>query len=136
MMGINLHIFFIIMIKICKLIKIKGSYYKHLCYNLRPYFLNYLDKKDTMNLSLILFLIGILGFVLNRKNIILMLISIEIMLLAITFLILISSLSFDDILGQTYAIYIIAIAGAESAIGLGILVAFYRLRGSISIEYK
>lgn len=90
----------------------------------------------TMNLSLILFTIGILGFVLNRKNIILMLISIEIMLLAITFLILVSSLSFDDILGQTYAIYIIAIAGAESAIGLGILVAFYRLRGSISIEFK
>ena len=80
----------------------------------------------TMNLSLILFTIGMLGFVLNRKNIILMLISIEIMLLAITFLILVSSLSFDDILGQTYAIYIIAIAGAESAIGLGILVAFYR----------
>ena len=79
-----------------------------------------------MNLSLILFTIGILGFVLNRKNIILMLISIEIMLLAITFLILVSSLSFDDILGQTYAIYIIAIAAAESAIGLGILVAFYR----------
>ena len=84
-----------------------------------------------MNLSLILFLIGILGFVLNRKNVILMLISIEIMLLAITFLILISSLSFDDILGQTYAIYIIAIAGAESAIGLGILVAFYRLNSSL-----
>jgi NADH-ubiquinone oxidoreductase chain 4L len=84
-----------------------------------------------MNLSLILFIIGILGFVLNRKNIILMLISIEIMLLAITFLILISSLSFDDILGQTYAIYIIAIAGAESAIGLGILVAFYRLNFSL-----
>src|SRR5207248_2259619 len=83
-----------------------------------------------MNLSLILFLIGILGFVLNRKNIILMLISIEIMLLAITFLILINSLSFDDILGQTFAIYIIAIAGAESAVGLGILVAFYRLRDS------
>ena len=79
-----------------------------------------------MNLSLILFTIGVLGFVLNRKNILLMLISIEIMLLAITFLILVSSLSFDDILGQTYAIYIIAIAGAESAIGLGILVAFYR----------
>ena len=89
-----------------------------------------------MDLSIILFLIGILGFGLNRKNIILMLISIEIMLLAITFLILVSSLSFDDILGQTYAIYVIAIAGAESAIGLGILVAFYRLRGSIAIEYK
>ena len=89
-----------------------------------------------MKLSLILFLIGILGFVLNRRNIILMLISIEIMLLAITFLILLGSLSFDDILGQTYAIYIISIAGAESAIGLGILVAFYRLRGSVAIEFK
>ena len=89
-----------------------------------------------MNLSLILFLIGVLGFVLNRKNIILMLISIEIMLLAITFLILVSSLTFDDILGQVYSIYIIAIAGAESAIGLGILVAFYRLEGFIAIEFK
>ena len=89
-----------------------------------------------MYLSLTLFLTGILGFVLNRKNIILMLISIEIMLLGITLLIIISSLSFDDILGQTYAIYVIAIAGAESAIGLGILVAFYRLRGSITLEYK
>lgn len=89
-----------------------------------------------MNLSLILFLIGILGFVLNKKNIILMLISIEIMLLAITFLVLISSLGFDDILGQTYSIYIISVAGAESAIGLAILVAFYRLRGTITIDYK
>lgn len=80
-----------------------------------------------MNLSLVLFLIGILGFVLNRKNIILMLISIEIMLLAVTLLVIISSFSFDDIMGQTYSVYIIAIAGAESAIGLGILVAYYRL---------
>ena len=86
-----------------------------------------------MNITLILFLIGILGFVLNRKNIILMLISIEIMLLAITFLILVSSLNIDDIIGQTYAIYIIAVAGAESAIGLGILVAFYRLNSSLNI---
>lgn len=89
-----------------------------------------------MKLSLILFIVGILGFVLNRKNIILMLISIEIMLLSITVLILLSSISFDDILGQTLSIYIISIAGAESAIGLGILVAYYRLRGSITIEYK
>ena len=89
-----------------------------------------------MSLTLVLFLIGILGFVFNRKNIILMLISIEIMLLAITFLILVSSINLDDIIGQTYAIYIIIVAGAESAIGLAILVAFYRLRGSIAIEYN
>lgn len=89
-----------------------------------------------MNLSLILFLIGVLGFVLNRKNIILMLISIEIMLLGITLLILLGSLNNDDIIGQVYAIYIISVAGAESAIGLGILVAFYRLRGTVAIDFK
>ena len=89
-----------------------------------------------MILNFVLFLLGILGFVFNRKNIILMLISIEIMLVSITFLILISSINLDDIIGQTFAVYIIVIAGAESAIGLAILVAFYRLRGSIAIEYK
>jgi NADH-ubiquinone oxidoreductase chain 4L len=94
------------------------------------------QQKKKLRLSLILFLIGTLGFVLNKKNIILMLISIEIMLLSITFLILLSSVNFDDILGQTFSVYIIAVAGAESAIGLGLLVAFYRLRGSIAIENK
>ena len=87
-----------------------------------------------MRLSLTLFLIGILGFALNRKNILLILISIEVILLAVSLLILISSHIFGDILGQTYSIYIIATAGAESAVGLGILVAYYRLRGSISLR--
>lgn len=87
-----------------------------------------------MTLSIIIFLIGILGFILNRKNIILMIISIELMLLAVTLLILISSYQFDDILGQTYGIFIICLGGAESAIGLGIMVAYYRLRGNISLR--
>ena len=87
-----------------------------------------------MNLALFLFLIGILGFILNRKNIILMIISIEIMLLAVTILILVSSYTFDDSVGQTFSIYIISIAGAESVIGLSILVAYYRLRGNISLR--
>ena len=87
-----------------------------------------------MNLSLFLFMIGILGFILNRKNIILMIISIEIMLLAVTILILVSSYSFDDSIGQTFSIYIISIAGAESVVGLSILVAYYRLRGNISLR--
>ena len=87
-----------------------------------------------MNLSLFLFLIGILGFILNRKNIILMIISIEIMLLAVTILILIGSYTFDDSIGQTFSIFIISIAGAESVVGLSILVAYYRLRGNISLR--
>ena len=90
--------------------------------------------KIYMNLALILFIIGVLGFILNRKNIILLIISIEIMLLAVTLLILISSYSFQDSIGQTFGIYIIAIAGAESVIGLSILVAYYRLRGNISLR--
>ena len=97
------------------------------------------QKENTsriMNLSLLLFISGILGFVLNRRNIILMIISIEMMLLAVTLLILISSYNFNDNIGQIFSVYIISIAGAESAIGLGILVAFYRLRGSIAIEFK
>ena len=83
-------------------------------------------KQLKMNLALALFLIGILGFILNRKNIILMIIAIEIMLLAVTLLVLISSFGFDDGIGQTFSIFIISIAGAESVIGLSILVAFYR----------
>jgi len=79
-----------------------------------------------MNFALLLFLIGILGFIINRKNIILMIISIEIMLLAVTLLILISSFNFDDNVGQTFSVYIISIAGAESVVGLSILVAYYR----------
>ena len=90
--------------------------------------------KLKMNLSILLFLIGILGFILNRKNIILMIIAIEIMLLAVTLLVLISSYGFDDNVGQTFSIYIISIAGAESVIGLSILVAYYRLRGTISLK--
>ena len=92
------------------------------------------NKDFTMNLSLLLFLVGILGFILNRKNIILMIISIEIMLLAVTLLVLISSYSFNDSIGQTFSVYIISIAGAESVIGLSILVAYYRLRGNISLR--
>jgi NADH-ubiquinone oxidoreductase chain 4L len=84
-----------------------------------------------MNLSLFLFLIGILGFILNRKNIILMIIAIEIMLLAVTLLVLTSSFGFDDNIGQTFSIYIISIAGAESVIGLSILVAYYRFYSSL-----
>ena len=87
-----------------------------------------------MTLSLILFLIGILGFVLNRRNLILMIIAIEMMLLAVTLLVLSSSHSFDDNMCQLFSIFIIAVAGAESVIGLSIVLAYYRLRGNISLR--
>lgn len=87
-----------------------------------------------MTLPLILFLVGVLGFTLNRRNLLLLIVSIELMLLAVTMLVLISSQGFDDAAGQSYAVYIIAVAGAESAIALGVLVAYYRLRGTIALR--
>ena len=87
-----------------------------------------------MNFTILLFLIGILRFILNRKNIILMIIAIEIMLLAVTLLVLISSFSFDDGIGQIFSVFIISLAGAESVIGLSILVAYFRLKGNISLR--
>nr|YP_007317625.2 Nad4L [Magnusiomyces magnusii]AEY71961.2 Nad4L [Magnusiomyces magnusii]AHY04990.1 NADH dehydrogenase subunit 4L [Magnusiomyces magnusii] len=87
-----------------------------------------------MVLSIILFLIGFLGFVFNRKSIILLFISIEIMLLSLTLNILNTAFSFEDVDGLIFSIIIIIIAGAESAIGLSILVSYYRLRGNVNIE--
>ena len=86
-----------------------------------------------MYLSLFLFIVGILGFILNRKNLLLMLIAIEIMLLAVTFLFLISSHIANDSWGQIYAVLIIVMAGAESVIGLSLLVAYYRITNNIVI---
>lgn len=63
-----------------------------------------------------------------------MLMCIEIMLLSITLLIVVSSQAMDDLIGQCFSLYIIAIAGAESAIGLGIIISYHRLKESIVIE--
>jgi len=63
-----------------------------------------------------------------------MIISIEIMLLSLTLLLLILSYNYDDNIGQVFSLYIISIAGAESVIGLSILVSYYRLRGTISLH--
>lgn len=81
--------------------------------------------------QLSIFTIALLGFIMNRKSALMMLIAIEIMLLSATLIIVTSSSSMDDILGEFYSIIIICIAGAESALGLGIVISFYRLRSSI-----
>ena len=82
----------------------------------------------------VLFLLGGLGIVFNRSNLIIMLMSIELMLLAIYFLFLINSDIGNDLIGQIFAIMIITVAAAESAIGLAVLVAYYRVRGTIVVR--
>lgn len=82
----------------------------------------------------ILFLIGMLGLVLNRKNILIILMSIELMLLAVNMNFIIFSVYIDDILGQMFALFVLTIAAAESAIGLALLVIYYRVRGTIAVE--
>jgi len=91
--------------------------------------------KEYLILAIILFFLGLIGILLNRKNIIIMLMSIEIILLSTTFLFIIFSVYLDDIIGQVFSLYILTVAAAESAIGLAILVAYYRLRGSIAVRY-
>lgn len=86
-----------------------------------------------MNLAYFIFLLGVLGFVLNRTNIIIILISIEIILLSVTLIFIFSSIFFDDIKGILFTLFIITIAGAESALGLGLLVAYYRTHGTIKV---
>lgn len=82
----------------------------------------------------VLFLIGLSGIILNRKNIIVMLMSVELMLLAVNLNFIIYSVYLDDIMGQVFALLILTVAAAEAAIGLAILVVYYRVRGSISVE--
>jgi len=87
-----------------------------------------------LTVASVLFLTGISGIVLNRRNIIIMLMSVELMLLSINLNFIIYSAYLDDIMGQVFALLILTVAAAESAIGLAILVVYYRVRGSISVE--
>nr|YP_010338833.1 NADH dehydrogenase subunit 4L [Madagascaria erythrocladioides]UNJ18783.1 NADH dehydrogenase subunit 4L [Madagascaria erythrocladioides] len=87
-----------------------------------------------ISLILMLFFLGILGMLYNRKNILLMLMSIELLLLAINFNWVFFAYYFDDIVGQIFAIMVLTVAAAESAIGLAILVVYYRIRGTIAVE--
>jgi len=82
----------------------------------------------------ITFFIGISGIIFNKKNAILVLISVELMLLAINFIFLVSSVYLDDRIGQIFALLILTVAAAESSVGFGLLVVYYRIQGSVSIE--
>jgi NADH-quinone oxidoreductase subunit K len=87
-----------------------------------------------LNTILILFLIGVLGLVLNRKNILITLISIELMLLAINLNFIIFSIYLDNITGYVFVLFILTIAATESAIGLAILTVYYRLKNTIKLD--
>ena len=81
-----------------------------------------------------LFVIGIFGLFLNRKNIIIMLMSIELMLLAVNINFVAFSYYLGDLVGQVFTLFVLTVAAAEAAIGLAILVCFYRNRGTIAVE--
>jgi len=82
----------------------------------------------------ILFTIGVLGIFINRKNVIVILMSVELMLLAVNINLVAFSSHLNDIVGQVFALFVLTVAAAEAAIGLAILVTFYRNRGSIAVE--
>nr|YP_010208846.1 NADH dehydrogenase subunit 4L [Skeletonema pseudocostatum]YP_010208960.1 NADH dehydrogenase subunit 4L [Skeletonema tropicum]UBA16156.1 NADH dehydrogenase subunit 4L [Skeletonema pseudocostatum]UBA16270.1 NADH dehydrogenase subunit 4L [Skeletonema tropicum] len=93
-----------------------------------------LNLNYILNIVIALFLIGVLGLVLNRKNILITLMSIELMLLAINLNFVLFSIYLDDITGYVFVLFILTIAAAESAIGLAILTIYYRLKNTIRMD--
>ena len=93
-----------------------------------------IDSFYYLGVSFILFFLGMWGIYLNRKNILIMLMSLELMLLAVNVNFILCSLYLDDFMGQIFALFILTVAAAESAIGLAILVLYSRVRGTIAIE--
>lgn len=87
-----------------------------------------------LSVAAILFAIGIFGIFLNRKNIIIILMSIELMLLAVNINLVAFSTNLNDLVGQVLALFILTVAAAEAAIGLAILVIYFRNRGTIAVE--
>jgi NADH-quinone oxidoreductase subunit K len=87
-----------------------------------------------LTVAAILFTLGVLGIFLNRKNVIVILMSIELILLAVNINMVAFSTHLNDIVGQVFALLILTVAAAEAAIGLAILVVFFRNRGSIAVE--
>lgn len=87
-----------------------------------------------LTLAALLFTIGVFGIFLNRKNVIVILMSIELMLLAVNINFVTFSAYLGDLAGQVFTMFILTVAAAEAAIGLAILVVFFRAKGSIAVD--
>ncbi|MFM7779546.1 MAG: NADH-quinone oxidoreductase subunit NuoK [Alphaproteobacteria bacterium] len=87
-----------------------------------------------LTVAAILFVLGIFGIFLNRKNVIVMLMSVELILLSVNLNLVAFSAHLNDLAGQVFAMFILTVAAAEAAIGLAILVVYFRNRGSIEVE--
>jgi NADH-quinone oxidoreductase subunit K len=87
-----------------------------------------------LTVAAVLFTIGIFGIFLNRKNVIVIMMSIELILLAVNINFVAFSTFLNDLVGQVYALLVLTVAAAEAAIGLAILVVYFRNRGSIAVE--
>jgi NADH-quinone oxidoreductase subunit K len=87
-----------------------------------------------VTLGAVLFTIGVFGIFLNRKNVIIILMSIELMLLAVNINFVAFSTHLGDLVGQVFAMFVLTVAAAEAAIGLAILVVYFRNRGTIAVE--
>ena len=87
-----------------------------------------------LTVAAILFTLGVLGIFINRKNVIVILMSIELMLLSVNLNLVAFSAFLGDLMGQVFALFVLTVAAAEASIGLAILVVFYRNRGSIAVE--
>ena len=87
-----------------------------------------------LTVSAALFVLGVFGIFINRKNVIIILMSIELILLAVNINLVSFSVFLHDVVGQIYALFVLTVAAAEAAVGLAILVTFFRWRGGIGVD--
>ena len=87
-----------------------------------------------LTLAAIIFTIGIIGIFLNRKNVIIILMSIELILLAVNINLVSFSIYLQNLVGQVFTMFILTVAAAEASVGLAIIVIYYKNRGSINVE--
>jgi NADH-quinone oxidoreductase subunit K len=86
--------------------------------------------------NILLFFIGLIGVILNRRNILIILMCVELLLLSLNMNFILFSVYLDDLYGQLFSSFILTIAAAESAIGLAIIIIYYRIRGNLSVNDK
>ncbi len=93
-----------------------------------------INFSELLSVITVLFFIGVLGLVLNRKNILITIMSLELILLSVNLNFIVFSVYLDDVVGQVFVLFVLTIAATESVIGLALLTVYYKLKNTIQVE--
>ena len=104
-------------------------------FKLKKNYMIFINLNFLLLITIFLFIVGLLGLILNKKNFLIVIVSIELLLLAINLNFVVFSVYLDDLVGQIFVLFILTIAATESAIGLAILILYYKINNKISIDF-